>query len=152
MASVWARPALPPGLCPLQPLPLATDQGTGTPSSLLGLGSTSFLSGQFTSVPGAQLCWWPLFGHLSSPVRVVRSQTAGLAAGPGGQAAFLGWNGWIQAQEAVLEDWCSQNRGAPPRHGHGDLTSLAPHERLPEILVVPREKTPTIFPFSQGIF
>ena len=25
---------------------------------------------------------------------------------------------------------------------HGDLTSLAPHERLPEILVVPREKTP----------
>ena len=33
--------------------------------------------------------------------------------------------------------------GAPPRHAHGDLTSLAPHERLPEILVVPREKTPT---------
>ena len=31
---------------------------------------------------------------------------------------------------------------APPRHAHGDLTSLAPHERLPEILVVPREKTP----------
>ena len=28
-------------------------------------------------------------------------------------------------------------------HTHGDLTSLAPHERLPEILVVPREKTPT---------
>ena len=27
---------------------------------------------------------------------------------------------------------------APPRHAHGDLTSLAPHERLPEILVVPR--------------
>ena len=32
---------------------------------------------------------------------------------------------------------------ARPRHAHGDLTSLAPHERLPEILVVPREKTPT---------
>ena len=32
---------------------------------------------------------------------------------------------------------------APPRHAHGDLTSLALHERLPEILVVPREKTPT---------
>ena len=32
---------------------------------------------------------------------------------------------------------------APPRHVHGDLTSLAPHETLPEILVVPREKTPT---------
>ena len=31
----------------------------------------------------------------------------------------------------------------PPRHAHGDLTSLAPHVRLPEILVVPREKTPT---------
>ena len=28
-------------------------------------------------------------------------------------------------------------------HAHGDLNSLAPHERLPEILVVPREKTPT---------
>ena len=27
---------------------------------------------------------------------------------------------------------------APPRHAHGDLTSLAPHERLPEILVVKR--------------
>ena len=26
---------------------------------------------------------------------------------------------------------------------YGDLTPLAPHERLPEILVVPREKTPT---------
>ena len=34
-------------------------------------------------------------------------------------------------------------RAAPPSHAHGDLTSLAPHERLPEILVVPREKTPT---------
>ena len=32
---------------------------------------------------------------------------------------------------------------APPRHAHGDLTSLAPHERLPENLVVPREKSPT---------
>ena len=32
---------------------------------------------------------------------------------------------------------------APPCHAHGDLTALAPHERLPEILVVPREKTPT---------
>ena len=26
---------------------------------------------------------------------------------------------------------------------YGSVTSLAPHERLPEILVVPREKTPT---------
>ena len=30
-----------------------------------------------------------------------------------------------------------------PRYVQGDLTSLAPHERLPEILAVPREKTPT---------
>ena len=30
---------------------------------------------------------------------------------------------------------------APPRHAHGDLTSLAPHERLPEILVVSNNKT-----------
>ena len=29
-----------------------------------------------------------------------------------------------------------------PRQAHGDLTSLAPHERLPEVFVVPREKTP----------
>ena len=28
---------------------------------------------------------------------------------------------------------------APPRHAHGDLTSLAPHERLSEILVVPNQ-------------
>ena len=32
--------------------------------------------------------------------------------------------------------------GLQVRGAHGDLTSLAPHERLPEILVVPREKTP----------
>ena len=30
----------------------------------------------------------------------------------------------------------------PPRHAHGDLTCLAPHERLHEVLIVPREKTP----------
>ena len=29
---------------------------------------------------------------------------------------------------------------APPHHAHGDLTSLAPHERLPELPVVPRGK------------
>ena len=32
---------------------------------------------------------------------------------------------------------------APPRHAHGDLTSLAPHERLPELPVIPREKPNT---------
>ena len=31
---------------------------------------------------------------------------------------------------------------APPRHAHGDMSSLAPHERLPEVLFMPREKTP----------
>ena len=34
--------------------------------------------------------------------------------------------------------WWAEPGRAPPRHAHGDLTSLAPHERLPEILVVPR--------------
>ena len=33
--------------------------------------------------------------------------------------------------------------GAAPPNCTVSLTSLAPHERLPEILVVPREKTPT---------
>ena len=28
----------------------------------------------------------------------------------------------------------------PPRHSHGDPTSLAPHERLTDLAVVPREK------------
>ena len=34
---------------------------------------------------------------------------------------------WGEAQSRHWED---------PHHAHGDLTSLAPHERLPEILVV----------------
>ena len=34
------------------------------------------------------------------------------------------------------EQWC-----APPRLAHADLASLAPHERLPKILVVPRVRT-----------
>ena len=33
--------------------------------------------------------------------------------------------------------------GNAPRHAHGDMSSLALHGRLPEVLVVPREKTPT---------
>src|SRR5574341_696297 len=28
----------------------------------------------------------------------------------------------------------------PPRHSHGDPTSLAPHERLTDLAVAPREK------------
>ena len=32
---------------------------------------------------------------------------------------------------------------APPRHAHGDLTSVAPHETLPELPVVPRVKPHT---------
>ena len=35
-----------------------------------------------------------------------------------------------------------QEKKALSSRPHGDLTSLAPHERLPEILVAPREKTP----------
>ena len=31
----------------------------------------------------------------------------------------------------------------PLHHTHGDLTSLAPHERLSELPVVPREKSDT---------
>ena len=33
--------------------------------------------------------------------------------------------------------------GARPRHSHGDPTSLAPHERLTDLAVVPREKAHT---------
>src|SRR5574341_1907377 len=32
---------------------------------------------------------------------------------------------------------------APPRHSHGDPTSLPPHERLTDLAVVPREKPHT---------
>ena len=32
----------------------------------------------------------------------------------------------------------------PPRHSHGDPTSLAPHERLTDLAVVPREKPHTV--------
>ena len=31
----------------------------------------------------------------------------------------------------------------PPRHSHGDPTSLAPHERLTDLAIVPREKPHT---------
>ena len=40
---------------------------------------------------------------------------------------------WRPETLGVLEPFTQ-----PPRHVHGDLTSLAPHERLPEFLVVPR--------------
>src|SRR5574337_693351 len=36
-----------------------------------------------------------------------------------------------------------EQRRAPPRHSHGDPTSLAPHERLTDLAVVPREKPHT---------
>lgn len=51
-------------LCPLQPPPLATNKGKEAHSSLVGMANTSCLSGWFISVPGAQLGWWPLSGHL----------------------------------------------------------------------------------------
>ena len=50
---------------------------------------------------------------------------------------------WRAAIHRVTKSRTRLSNCAPPRHAHGDLTSLAPHERLPEILVVPREKTPT---------
>ena len=51
--------------------------------------------------------------------------------------------GFVYPLASKLRTLKSREPGrAPPRHAHGDLTSLAPHERLPEVLGVPREKTP----------
>ena len=50
---------------------------------------------------------------------------------------------WTIAHQAPLSMEFSR---PPPRHAHGDLTSLAPQERLPELPVVPREKTHTCAP------
>ena len=52
--------------------------------------------------------------------------------------------GAVQPQDAHVSGWKSvavSNEYRPC--AHGDMSSLAPHERLPEVLVVPREKTPT---------
>ena len=49
---------------------------------------------------------------------------------------------WFEPQSApglVFAD-CIELLHLCPRHAQGGLTSLAPHERLPEILVVPRTK------------
>src|SRR5574341_1167825 len=40
---------------------------------------------------------------------------------------------------------------APPRHSHGGPTSLAPHERLTDLAVVPREKPHTGPAVSRGL-
>ena len=45
--------------------------------------------------------------------------------------------------EALAPPITREPQRAPPRYAQGDLTSLAPHEGLPEILAVTREKTPT---------
>ena len=50
-----------------------------------------------------------------------------------------GHEGFPLPPEKELDPVTREPGRAPPRHAHGDLTSLAPHERLPEILVVPRE-------------
>ena len=42
----------------------------------------------------------------------------------------------------MFQESCSQSE-VTKFHLDRGLTCLAPHERLPEILVVPREKTPT---------
>ena len=52
------------------------------------------------------------------------------------QGLFL--NSWLHVDRLPMA-----SEGLNTQRLHGDLTSLAPHERLPEILVVPREKTPT---------
>src|SRR5574341_127867 len=39
--------------------------------------------------------------------------------------------------------WLGSSDDAPPRHSRGDPTSLAPHERLTDLAVVPREKPHT---------
>ena len=49
----------------------------------------------------------------------------------------------LQADSLPLIHTQSPNIHNPNTYFYGDLPSLAPHERLPEILVVPREKTPT---------
>ena len=66
-----------------------------------------------------------------------------------GQASTVrtghGTTAWFQIGKGVCQG-CTLSPclfNLIPRHAHGDLTSLAPHERLPEILVAPREKTPT---------
>ena len=45
---------------------------------------------------------------------------------------------WVQSlgwEDPLEKEMAGEPGRAPPPHAHGDLTSLAPHERLPEILV-----------------
>ena len=73
-----------------------------------------------------------------------RPERMDLAAGSGIYAVLVAGVGEEAAHRFFVEASVTREPGrGPPRHAHGDLTSLAPHERLPEILVVPREKTPT---------
>ena len=44
--------------------------------------------------------------------------------------------------EALVISHDSRVMTSSPRHAHGDMSSLAPHKRLPEVLVVPRDKPP----------
>ena len=66
---------------------------------------------------------------------------------------MLNWNRIVPPEKDLerpsstpLEDLAvshdSRVMTSSPRHAHGDLTCLAPHERLPEVLIMPREKTP----------
>ena len=61
-------------------------------------------------------------------------------AGPKLQESRPVVEGTIHAGQCQMHspDMTRETGRAPPRYAHGDLTSLAPHERLPEILVVPR--------------
>ena len=53
--------------------------------------------------------------------------------------------------EAQFPNDDSRAMRAHPRHSNGDLTFLAPHERLPELPIVPREKTCTVPQFQKNL-
>ena len=61
--------------------------------------------------------------------------------------------GEFNSQRVLSPDFPTMTREhlwAPPRHTHRDLTFLAPHERLPELPVVPREKTHNCAPTREN--
>ena len=55
------------------------------------------------------------------------------------QLQSLGWGDPLEEEMATLSSilawkipWTELGAGGEGRHAHGDLTSLAPHERLPD--------------------
>ena len=57
--------------------------------------------------------------------------------------------GFSRAGEPVW-DFSRGMTGSSGSHSHGDLTSLAPHERLPELPIIPREKSHTGSPAREN--